>query len=461
MSLHSRGAVYNPSMMHGFILFVFFLATSWDFIVQGLKLPGIVRFLPEASSAIIVVYALIAGTRTRFRYVAPKYWLVFTALGLVIVCGIVNNDPGTGPLITGLRFCFRAVPLFFLPAVLPTSEKQLRTQLNVLLACAFAQVPISMYQRWVILDAGRYSGDGVQGSLMDSGILTMFLICAALVLTGFLLKHRIGKLKYFLIFLVLLFPTTINETKATVIFLPVGLIVTLLVGAEPGKRLRYAGLAVGLLTVFAAIFIPIYDKMEEGDPNRIDIVDFFSNEKQLSQYLVANEKGRGAGLGSVRPAHRGESISVPLHYLAKDPVKLAFGLGLGNSSPSQSGKNFEGNYYRLFTGLLVTSFSYFLLEFGVLGVSLIGVLFWLVFADSMAVAREDTGIHGALAAGFTGIVALFIISTAYNCYHLFTSMTFLYWYFSGLVCARRAELRYASAPAVVRPARTALLNTAS
>ena len=42
----------------------------------------------------------------------------------------------------------------------------------------------------------------------------------------------------------MLLPTTINETKVTVIFLPLGLLVTLIAGAEPGKRLRYAGLTL-------------------------------------------------------------------------------------------------------------------------------------------------------------------------------------------------------------------------
>src|SRR5580704_6024874 len=114
---------------------------------------------------LVMLYVFVAGTRDRFRLVAPKYWLVFGALALVILCGIINNNPGAGPLITGLRFYFRAAPLFFLPA---------------LLALAFIQLPVAVYQRWVIMSAGRYSGDGVQGTLMDSGILSMLLICTVL-----------------------------------------------------------------------------------------------------------------------------------------------------------------------------------------------------------------------------------------------------------------------------------------
>jgi hypothetical protein len=431
--------------MQAFILALFCCATLSDFLIEQFSLPPIARFLPEILSGLLLLYVMVAGTRDRFRLVAPKYWLLFGALALVILCGIINNNPGAGPLITGLRFYFRGAPLFFLAAVLPMSETQLLRQFKVLLALAFIQVPVAVYQRWVIMSAGRYSGDGVQGTLLDSGILSMLLICTVLVLTGLLLKRRIGKLQYLVFFLVLLFPTTINETKVTVIFLPLGLLVTLFVGAEPGKRMRYTGIALALLIVFGAIFVPVYDKMEEGDPNRIDIVDFFTDQQKLSQYVVANDKGKATGVGGKQVAHRGEAISIPLQYLAKDPVRVAFGLGLGNVSPSTMGKNFEGSYYKLFENISVTSFAYFVLEFGVLGVMLIGALFWMVFSDSLSVARRDDTLTGALAAGWTGVVAIFLVATLYNPFHFFTSVTFLYWYLSGIICARATALRRDSA----------------
>ena len=443
--------------MQVFVLFIFFCAMFSDFLIEKLSLPSIVRFLPEVCSAIVVLYTLVAGTHDRFRYVAPKYWLIFCALALVILCGIVNSDPGVGPVISGLRFYFRAAPLFLLAAVLPTSEKQLATQLKVVLVFALLQFPLAVYQRWQVMSEGRFSGDSVYGSVMDSGILSMLLICTALVLTGMLLKHRIGVIKFLVIFLILLFPTTINETKVTVVFVPLGLLVTLIVGAAPGKRLRYGFVAAGLVVVFGAIFVPVYNKIEESDPRKINIVDFFTNEKQLDRYLAAPEKGPKTGIGGKTLAHRGEAIVVPFQYLAKDPVLLAFGLGLGNASPSLVGKNFEGSYYQLFQNLLVISFAYFLLEFGLLGVILIGLLFWMVLSDSLAVSRLDDGLTGALAAGWTGIVAVFAVATVYNSYHFFTSVTFLYWYFSGVICARRMALRYAPARNE-RPAARVLLN---
>jgi hypothetical protein len=417
--------------------------TLSEFLVQQFKLPPLLKFLPEMFSMLVVVYVLIVGTRDGFKWVAPKYWLIFGALVIVVLCGVINNESGAGPLISGMRFYFRAAPLFFLGMVMPPNEVQLWRQFKLLLGICFLQLPVTVWQRWVIIAADRNSGDDVRGTIMDSGILSMFLICAALVLTGMMLKRRIGIWRYVLLFLVLLFPTTINETKVTVVFVPLGLFVTLMLGAEPGKRLRYAGLAAAVLVVFGAIFVPIYDKMEEGMASKVNIEDFFTDQKTMSTYLVSKGSGRGVGLGGTKTAHRGESIGIPLKYLAKDPVELAFGLGLGNVSPSQSGKNFEGAYFGLFQSVLTISFASFVLEFGIFGVILIGVLNWFIFTDSLAVARRDDGLVGALAAGWTGVVAIFMLAIFYNNFHFFPSVTFLYWYFSGLICARLVMLRQA------------------
>ncbi len=426
--------------MQGFILVVICCVMSSDFLALTLNLPPILHFIPEVLSGILVAYVFIAGTRDRFRLIAPKYWLAFGALAVVILCGVINNGTGSGSIITGMRFYLRALPMFFVAAVAPVTDDQLKRQLKLLLGLALIQLPVAGYQRWVIYSLDRYSGDDVRGTLMDSGILSMFLISAVLVIVGLLLKRRIGKLSFTLLFFLLLLPTTINETKVTVIFLPLGLLVTLIIGAEPGKRLRYAGLTLVALIGFGAIFVPVYDMLEQHNHYKVKIVDFFTNEQELDKYLVAHGRNRGTGIGGTKVSGRGDAIMVPLAYLARDPVDLAFGLGLGNASPSNLGKNFEGAYYRLFRSVLVTSFTYFVLELGLMGVMLIGFIYWMIFADSLVVARADGGLVGAFAAGWTGVIAIFFLGILYNLYYQFPSVSYLFWYFTGLICARRVAL---------------------
>lgn len=426
--------------MQAIVLLIICCVTLNDFLVKQFDLPTVVHFLPEVLSGVVVLYVAFAGIRDGFRLVAPKYWLAFGAFAVLIVCGVVNNGTGTGPMLSGMRFYLRAIPLFFLPAILPTSEQQLKRQLNLLLALALLQLPIAGYQRWIVVSEGRYSGDSVQGTLTDSGILSIFLICVVLVLTGLLLRRRIGKLKYVVLVALMLIPTGINETKGTLVFLPMGLMVTLIMAGEPGKRLRYAGFAALGLVAFVAFFIPVYNSLEAHNPfkEEKDVTNYFTNEGLLSRYLSSDV----SGVGTTKDVRRGDAIAVPLQFLSRDPARLAFGLGMGNMSPSNFGRNFEGAYFQLFKPFLITSFTFFLLEFGIFGVTMIAVLFWLVFTDTLAVARVDDSLVGVVAVGWTGVVALVALGMVYTKFHEFVSVNYLAWYFSGIICARRVSLTY-------------------
>jgi hypothetical protein len=431
--------------MQSFLLVIMCCVMLSDFIVYSLGLPAATHFIPELLSGIVMVYVLVVGTRSGFRLVAAKYWLVFGALAIVMLCGIIINGTGAGPIVSGMRFYLRGVPLFLLAAVLPITDVQLGRQLKLLLGLGFIQVPLTLYQRWAVMSQGKFSGDTVRGTVFDSGVLSMFLVCVVLVLTGLLMKRRIGKLQYCILFLTLLIPTTINETKITVLILPLGLLVTLILGSERGRRLRYAGIGLSVLVAFGAIFVPVYDMLQEHNPYKVKIMDFFTSEKTLNSYLATTGKHSEAGIGRTKLAGRSDSIVVPLAYLSRDPINLAFGLGLGNVSPSNLGRNFEGAYFRLFRSVLVTCFAYFLLEFGVLGFSLIGCLYLLIFLDTLRVARLDKGLTGALAAGWTGIMAIFAVAVVYNVFFQFVSVTYLYWYFAGVITARSVALGYEGA----------------
>ena len=424
--------------MQAILLLTMCCVTLNDFLVKLLDLPTVVHFLPEALSGVVALYVAIAGTRDGFRSVAPKYWFAFGAFAVVILCGVIDNGTGAGPMLSGMRFYLRAIPFFFLPAVMPTSDQQLKRQLNLLLGLAFLQLPLAVYQRWVVQSEGRYTGDSVQGTLTDSGVLSIFLICVVLVLTGLLLRRRIGKLRYALLVALVLIPSAINETKGTLVLLPVGIMVTLIMGGEPGKRLRYASFALLGLIAFGAFFIPVYNMMEVHNPYKVekDITNYFTNGKELGRYMSSDV----SGVGTAKDVRRGDAIEVPLQFLSRDPAQLAFGLGIGNVSPSNFGKNFEGSYFQLFKKFLITSFTFFLLEFGIFGVVMISLLFWLVFMDTLAVARVDDSLIGAIAVGWTGVVVLIALGMVYTILHEFTSINYLAWYFSGVICARRSSL---------------------
>ena len=75
---------------------------------------------------------------------------------------------------------------------------------------------------------------------------------------------------------------------------------------------------------------------------------------------------------------------------------------------------------------------------------LVFVLYWMILRDSVAVARADESLTGLLAIAWTGIVVLAIVATPYKNIHNYVSLSYLFWYFSGLIAARRMRIAFAA-----------------
>jgi hypothetical protein len=433
--------------MNALVLLTFAVVMLVEFLATIGVLPRLAKFTPELCSMLVAVYVVTAGARRRFRDVRPVYWIVFAAVCVTMVCGAVANLLAPGPMISGLRYYLRAIPFFFLPAVFIFSEQDIRGQLRLLLLLAFVQVPLAVYQRMVIISERRFSGDDVFGTLMTSSILSIYLIGVVCVLTGLYLRGRLKTLWFGLAFLILLVPTMINETKGTLLLLPIGLMTVLLVGSPPGRRLRIIVGTTTLLTVFTAIYVPVFDYLRKDRPYSVGIIEFMQDPDRLERYLSKSE-----GLGAQAPAGRIDAIVEPLPLLARDPARLVFGLGIGNASPSSLGDQFVGAYNRLLGRYLVSSGSTFIMEIGFLGTALVFLLLWHIFRDSLVVAGRDPGLHGAIAIGWTGCTVIIAASVFYKELHLAESLSYLFWYWSGLVAAQRMRLA-AGAPAIATPDR--------
>lgn len=425
--------------MQVLVIIILCAASISEAIALAWKPASLVKFLPEALSLLAAGAVFFEGVRKGFPNVGTRYWIALGSMAFIIICGILTNSVGSGPVIAGLRSYVRAIPLFLVPAVFSFTDKEIKIQVKLMLWIGLLQVPISIYQRYVIWAAGRFSGDDVRGTAADSGILSIILICMALVLLGCYMRKQITATRFFTLFFLLLLPTMINETKATVILLPIGLLTTIVAGSPAGQRLRVFTLGVVLLGVFGAALVPIYDWMAEKNPykNEQHLMDFFTNQEEMNRYM---ETKGGAGIGTNHAVRRGDAIRVPVEYLAKDPVRLAFGLGIGNASHSNLGQQFQGDYFDLFQFFSVLSISTFMLELGMFGTAVVFILYALLFFDAIAVAKEDTGLTGSLAIGWIGIVPVIAAATFYTSIHMFAMLSFLFWYFGGIVAARRTQL---------------------
>jgi hypothetical protein len=408
--------------------------------------PQVFKYVPEILSAVIAVYVVFAGSRQRFRFVGAQYWIAFGVISIVMICGVLANAVGPGPVFGGVRYYLRAIPLFFLPAVFDYQDWQLRGQLKLLLGIALLQLPTSIYQRLVIMHHHRWSGDPVIGTLKISSVTSVYLIAAICVMAGLALRNRMSKPTFVILFILLIIPTTINETKATLFLLPIGLIATLLVASAPGNRLRVGLAAITLIIMFIVIYIPIYNYFGQVDnPYPTTIQNFFGNKQRVERYV-----DQGADVGTRKEAGRLDSLWVPLQQFSSDPVHLMFGVGIGNASHSTLGHGFVGQYYALLGRYVdVSSASTFICELGLMGLGMVFWLYWLIFRDALAVAVGARGLMESIALGWVGITAVITIATFYKSIHAFESLSYLFWYFSGLVAATRMRMRMAPSSAGV------------
>ncbi len=436
--------------MHVLVTVTIIVALSVPFLASLGFAPEVASHLPELMGMIAAGIVVVLGAGNRFKYVRPAYWLVFGALTLLIVCGVIVNSLQPGPLVAGLRQYLRAIPFFLLPAVLLLRDRQLKVQLLVLLVLCVLQLPIAWEQRMSDIARGSPTGDNTFGTLMNAKWLTLFLVSAAAVLTAFFLRRQVRAWVYFPVLAAILVPTMINESKGTIILLPIALLVVFIVGASPGRRLKNSLVAVLVITCFAAVFVPVYDHFMEPRWGERSIVDFFSDRDEVTGYL-----NRQHDLGTFQPGQRAgkvDGIVVSLRELSNDPTTLFFGLGIGNASASALGRQFTGEHHRLYGPLLTNSMVSIMLELGLAGLALVLLLYWLIWRDTLQVAKSDPGIMGTLAIGWTGVVLVMALGIAYHSPHESRAMSVLFWYFSGLVAAHRMRRLHAESSVDMRRA---------
>ena len=418
------------------VLSLLVVATTIEYIVAQGWLPPPTRYLIELYGAGVLVYVVAAGSRDRFRFVRPAYWFLFGTVVLTMVCGVLANGVAPGPIFAGLRTYARAIPFFFLPAVVRFSSRQIQVQLRLMLAILVAQLPLAIHQRRSTLALGGITGDTTMGTLMNSSSLSVALVGGIAVLMGFYLRKRVRFRTLCVFFVLLVIPTTINETKGTFVLLPIALLTTFMVAAKPGTRGKNIFLACLFLCLFGAIFIPIYNRLILVRAYPVSIQEMFTDPRHLEAYMSKPN----AEIGTTQEVGRVDSIIVPLRLLSKEPSQLVFGLGIGNASPSALGPKFTGRYNYLIGRFLTTSFAVIVSELGILGLLVVLGLYWQVYCDSRIVAASPDPIMGGIALGWTGVMVMMALCIAYKDFISFAPISVLFWYFSGLVAAARMRL---------------------
>jgi hypothetical protein len=236
----------------------------------------------------------------------------------------------------------------------------------------------------------------------------------------------------------LFLPTTINETKATLLLLPFALAVPALL--IPGKahllRKLMPLFAVGVIGVTAFVFV--YNYLIQYREYAGPISEYFSGDT-LRYYLYT-----GAANQDEAYIGRFDSIEIALEHTSRDPLKLAFGYGAGNVSESFL-PEFAGRYWSYFLrfGVGETQVTTFLWEIGVVGLLAYLYLFALVGRDALTLARSK---DPAAWLGQLWAVAVVIMTFAliYKAVFSMNDFGYLFWYFSGVVASRAVAVRQAA-----------------
>lgn len=442
----------------GALPYLVFLATFFVPFLAGRVnvLPGPAILVFELVSGFIFLVSILYLAVHRSILVKPKYLVLFLIVCLHFTAGIILNSVDAAVVFSGIRGYLKYVPLFILPLVYPFSESQINGQLKFLVALGLLQFPFLIVEKYIL----HWENDLLAGTMGIGSIMSIYLICIMVVLAAFYFCKRISAMTFILLTFVLFIPTTLNETKSTVILIVVGMLVVIL-GSGLKKTQIIAGM--GVVAAMLAIFIVVYSYefgsqratsgkglysfimepdtgiihyLYSGDSEQIDTKNLLEPPSSVVGAITSLEAQRFDD--NLFRARRLDSIILPIRTLSGDPIKLLLGLGIGNASPSKINL-FAGQYAFVGRSLSSTAVSQFLWEIGIFGLILYLIFFYFIYRDARYLARSSSG-NSALGLGWAGVVAIVVVTLPYKNIFYFDTICSLFWYLSGYIVAERCKM---------------------
>lgn len=419
-----------------YILFsVVFIA---DFTQQGLVIPKAIRLLPEIVSLLGTFAVVGLLSKNKSITLNIKYLLFFLIFAVHLLNGIVINDTPTGAIVAGLRIYLKYIPFFVLPLVYEFSEEQIQRQLKFLLTLLVFQLPVALVQKLLI--AANDSGDWIRGTFATSSILSIMLISGIAILFGLYLRKRIPTYQFAIFFILLLAPAMFNETKGTLILLPIAMFVPLYFDRdEQGMKRNILPFTLAIVFVMGT-FVTVYDTFwgQRYEQQGGSVVDFFTSDR-LIRYLAPRSGGFVEEDKEQGPTGRIDKILISLENLQKDPVLVVGGLGMGNVTPSPV--DFLSGDYEEYEkeGLVSTSIAWVLLETGILGVIFSYIFLYMVFRDSLYISGQRD-LAGSIGLGWMAVICIVGLTFFYKNTIEQNGMMYVFWFYSGYVVSRRFRL---------------------
>lgn len=414
-------------------LFTSIFLAEYVALKLGLETPY-VALIPEVMSVVFALILVGRGLVSRQWQQPIKYVVVFAILILVCLIGAVAETVSPGTLVAGLRDYFKYLPLFFLPAVVPFGKRDLYLIIGCFLFLAAIQVPLAFYQRFVEFAHAMHTGDPITGTVTTSSSLTMTLCIAIAVVMTLYVNRKLTFPIAGLLFCYFAAPTAINETKATLLLLPIATLGPFLLSKNVKNKWKRS-VPVLVLCGFGVIgFTVVYNVLIEarwwGGAQQIG--DFFS-EGHVQYYLY-----RGAsGDGPPDVVGRLDSIIFPISLLSDDWMQLIFGLGPGNVSPAFL-PGMEGEYFETYKGYGVgmTSMGNLVWELGLVGVAVYACLFFFIWRDARFVSGSDSALKW-MGDWWSACTLILFLGLFYKHILILNETGYLLFFFSGYIASLR------------------------
>ncbi|RJO60189.1 hypothetical protein C4544_05875 [candidate division WS5 bacterium] len=421
-------------MVNNLIYLLFFSIFFLEYLNKELNvISRSVTLFPEILSVVTYFFIFARLSREKTIYIHKKYLYLLFFYSVIVTVGIIFNDVDIVSVLVGVRFYFKTIPFFLLPAIYDFSEKQFKDQILFILPLLLIQLPFTVFQRFIQY-SDIASGDPISGTVIISSILSILLISSIAVLIGFFNKKQISLKKFIIILFCLFIPTTINETKGTLVLLPIAILLPILTLPVRGfqKFKKFIPMSViGFIFIFS--FIIVYDKVINPRPTGsiLDFIDLSSG--RTSGYLFHEAAGKDS-------VGRGDSFLLAYQGVSNSFFTFLFGEGIGSVQDSYLKKIIKSEEDRKENPATMISISNLIWELGFAGLMVYILIFGFIFKDTYYL-RKDNSIFGYFAFGWTAVVVIIGLSLFYKNILQFNIIHYLFWFFSGLAVSKSFRMR--------------------
>ncbi|MFZ9406105.1 MAG: hypothetical protein ACO26U_03320 [Burkholderiaceae bacterium] len=402
-------AVAGPLVMH------------WP---QTARLPWMLALLGVLLMVSAVLHGTLARHVTEVRAPWPGFAVAATASLAFAVLGAAIGEGSMAQGVAGLKRQYAYGGVFLAWLILPLQWRHVRLLFWALLAIALLQLPLAIYQRWVLMPRRLNLPDGVvpvdivagsfEGSLTggaNNNVMAFFLVLMLAALTALRREGLIRPLYFWPLTAWLSVPLLLGETKMVVLFLPLAMAIVHadLIRARPGRFML--GAAAMLLACAALLYN--YVALQVGEDR-----SGMSLQARLEQNLEYNLGDRGYYGGASLNRSNVVGFWWSRHGL-QDLSGTLFGHGIGSAHGSR-GTERLGHMDRRYPGYAIglTAVAVHLWEQGLIGVALVlGSIMgaWRVATrlTRRAAAGLDRALTRTLAAGAALLIPIWLALEAW------------------------------------------------